>query len=64
MKATIYTVPQRHILVLTNDDGRVEAISYHPTDTRAVQGAQDAGVGQVKYVAGIDTLFVPRQKVR
>lgn len=55
MKATLYTLPSRHVLVLEDGKGGVQ-IEYPPTSTRGEHIAQDAGAGRVEHAVSIDAL--------
>lgn len=45
MKATLYTLPSKQLLVFTDEQGRVVAIDHPITEYGALALAQDKGVG-------------------
>lgn len=59
MKATLYRLPARNMLVLQANDGTFN-IEYPPTEVRAHQLAQDAGVKNLTF-GRVEDLIAPKK---
>jgi hypothetical protein len=59
MKAILYTIPSRHLLVLTDKDG-VARVEHPSSETRAHQMAQDAGIAHIEF-GRIEDALVPKK---
>lgn len=60
MKATLYHLPARNLLVI-EDEGSAPRVEYPATETRAHQIAQDAGVATLTF-GRIEDVFKTRTK--
>lgn len=61
MKAILYTVPSRHVLVLTDKEGAV-TVEHPVSETRAHQMAQDAGFAHIEF-GRIEDALSPKKLV-
>jgi hypothetical protein len=60
MKATLYRLPAKHVLVLEAKDGTIN-VEYPPSEVRAHQIAQDAGAPTITF-SRIEDLLKTQQK--
>lgn len=60
-KAEIYTLTHKHIIVTTDDKGN-KTVEFVPTETRAVQRAQDRGIETVSHRTDYELAKILRQK--
>lgn len=60
MKATLYTLPSRNVLVMEDDNGNVK-IEYPVTETRGHQIAQDNKHEHITIKDGIEGLLTAQQ---